>query len=42
LPDAVKIVESEGVTDAAKSLETLGYKINWHGINAEKAEVAKH
>jgi len=41
LPDAIRIVESEGVADAAKSLETLGYKINWHGINAEKAEVAK-
>jgi predicted nuclease of restriction endonuclease-like RecB superfamily len=40
-PDAVRIVESEGVADATKSLETLGYKINWHGINAEKAEVAK-
>jgi len=41
LPDAIRIVESEGVADATKSLETLGYKINWHGINAEKAEVAK-
>ena len=41
LAEAVKIVESEGVTDTAKSLETLGYKIKWHGINAEKAEVTK-
>jgi predicted nuclease of restriction endonuclease-like RecB superfamily len=41
LPDAIRIVESEGVADATKSLETLGYKINWHGINVEKAEVAK-
>jgi hypothetical protein len=41
LPDAIRIIESEGVPDATKSLETLGYKINWHGINAEKAEVAK-
>jgi hypothetical protein len=41
LPEAMRIIESEGVADATKSLETLGYKINWHGINAEKAEVAK-
>jgi len=41
LPDAIRIIEAEGVADATKSLETLGYKINWHGINAEKAEVAK-
>ncbi|MGA2309878.1 MAG: DUF790 family protein [Candidatus Bathyarchaeia archaeon] len=41
LPDAIRIIESEGVADATKSLEALGYKINWHGINAEEAEVAK-
>ena len=41
LSEAIRIVESEGVADAAKSLEALGYRINWHGINAEKAEVAK-
>lgn len=41
LLDAIRIIESEGVADATKSLEALGYKINWHGINAEKAEVAK-
>jgi predicted nuclease of restriction endonuclease-like RecB superfamily len=41
LLDATRIIESEGVTDATASLETLGYKIVWHGINAEKAEVTK-
>jgi hypothetical protein len=41
LSDAVEIIEKEGVSDAAKSLETFGYKIIWHGINAEKAEVTK-
>ena len=41
LPDALRIVESEGVTDATKSLEALGYRIVWHGIDAEEAEVTK-
>jgi hypothetical protein len=41
LLDAVRIIESEGVADATKSLEILGYKIVWRGINAEKAEVIK-
>jgi hypothetical protein len=41
LSEAIRIVESEGVADATKSLEALGYRINWHGINAEKAEVAR-
>ena len=41
LSDAIRLIETEGVSDAAKSLETFGYKIIWHGINAEKAEVTK-
>jgi predicted nuclease of restriction endonuclease-like RecB superfamily len=41
LSDAIRIIETEGVSDATKSLETFGYKIIWHGINAEKAEVTK-
>jgi predicted trehalose synthase len=41
LPAAIKIIETEGVADATKSLETLGYKIIWHGINAEKADITK-
>jgi hypothetical protein len=41
LLNAIRIIESEGVADVTKSLETLGYKIVWRGINAEKAEVVK-
>lgn len=41
LPEAIRIIESEGVIDAAKSLEILGYKIVWHGINIERTEVTK-
>jgi predicted nuclease of restriction endonuclease-like RecB superfamily len=41
LTDAVRLIETEGVSDATKTLETFGYKIVWHGINAEKAEVTK-
>jgi len=38
---AVKIVETEGLEDAYGTIETLGYKIFWHGISTEKAEVIK-
>jgi len=41
LSDAIRIIETEGVSDAAKSLETFGYRIIWHGINYEEAEVTK-
>ena len=41
LSDAIRIIETEGVSDVTKSLETFGYKIIWHGINPEKAEVTK-
>jgi predicted nuclease of restriction endonuclease-like RecB superfamily len=41
LSEAIGIIEKEGVSDAAKFLETFGYKIIWHGISAEKAEVTK-
>jgi hypothetical protein len=41
LIEALRLVESEGVIDANKSLETLGYRIVWHGINAEEAEIVK-
>ena len=40
LPEAAKITESEGV-DMTSAIEALGYKIVWHGINTEKAEVVK-
>jgi hypothetical protein len=41
LTEALRIFEGEGVTDATSGLENLGYRILWHGINAEKAEVIK-
>lgn len=37
----LRTIEAEGVGDATSILETLGYKVVWHGINVEKAEVAK-
>ena len=40
LTEAAKIAESEQV-DLTSAIETLGFKIVWHGINAEKAEVIK-
>lgn len=41
LSEAAETIESEGVEDATGVLEALGYKINWHGISAEQAEVVK-
>ncbi len=41
LLEAVKIAETEGVDDATSAMEALGYKIVWHGINSEQAEVIK-
>jgi predicted nuclease of restriction endonuclease-like RecB superfamily len=40
LSEAARITEKEGV-DITSAVEALGYKIVWHGINAEKAEVVK-
>ena len=40
LTEAVKIAEKEDV-DLTAAIETLGYRIVWHGINTEKAEVIK-
>jgi predicted nuclease of restriction endonuclease-like RecB superfamily len=39
--EAVRIAGAEGVEDATNALDALGYKIVWHGINVEKAEVRK-
>jgi hypothetical protein len=39
--EAVRAIETEGVKDATNALEALGYKVVWHGINSEKAEVVK-
>ena len=41
LAGAVSTIEAEGVKDATSILEALGYKVVWHGINSEKAEVIK-
>jgi hypothetical protein len=41
LPDAVRTIESEGVEDTTGALEILGYRVIWHGINSEEAEVVK-
>jgi hypothetical protein len=41
LSKAARIIETEGVQDATSALESLGYKVVWHGINVEKAEVTK-
>jgi predicted nuclease of restriction endonuclease-like RecB superfamily len=41
LSESIKIVETEGVEDAASAMEALGYRILWHGISTERAEVIK-
>jgi predicted nuclease of restriction endonuclease-like RecB superfamily len=40
LSQAVKIAQAERV-DVTSAMRTLGYKIIWHGINAENAEIVK-
>jgi predicted nuclease of restriction endonuclease-like RecB superfamily len=40
LTEAAKIAEKEGVAITG-IIDALGYKIAWHGINIEKAEVVK-
>ena len=40
LIDAIEIAQKEGI-DLTSAIETLGYKVVWHGINAEKAEIVK-
>jgi len=40
LIDAMGIAQKEGI-DLTSAIETLGYKVVWHGINAEKAEIIK-
>jgi hypothetical protein len=41
LTEATRLIEAEGVSDASCVLTQLGYKIIWHGINSEQAEVSK-
>ncbi len=42
LSEVTKVIETEGVSDASCVLTQMGYKIAWHGINSEKAEVCKN
>jgi hypothetical protein len=39
LNQATKLIEAEGLNDASYVLTNLGYKIVWHGINSEQAEI---
>ena len=41
LSEATRIIEAEGISDASCALTQLGYRITWHGINSEQAEVSK-
>jgi len=41
LSEAIRTIEEGGAKDAVSVLKTLGYKVIWHGINSEKAEVVK-
>ena len=39
LSHATQVIEAEGISDASCALNYLGYKITWHGINSEQAEI---
>ncbi len=39
LSQATQIIEAEGISDASCALNYFGYKITWHGINSEQAEI---
>jgi hypothetical protein len=39
--EAISTIEEEGAEDATGILKMLGYKVVWHGISSEKAEVVK-
>jgi hypothetical protein len=41
LEEATKIIETEEITDTTTVLQNLGYKITWHGISPEKAEITR-
>ncbi len=41
LTEATKIAQTEQV-DLTSAIQALGYKIIWHGINAENAEIVKN
>jgi len=39
LSQATTLIETEGITDITNILNHLNYKIKWHGINSEQAEI---
>ncbi len=39
LSQATQVIEAEGISDASCALNYFGYKIKWHGINSEQAEI---
>jgi predicted nuclease of restriction endonuclease-like RecB superfamily len=39
LSQVTTIIETEGVNDITNILQCLAYKIKWHGINSEQAEI---
>jgi uncharacterized protein len=41
LNEAAKIIEQEGIEDSVNVLTALNYRIKWHGINSDQAEVLK-
>jgi len=41
LLQVVETIRAEGVEDTTSTVEALGYKIAWHGISPERAEVFK-
>ena len=41
LPEATTIIEDLGTADTVTILNLLGFKITWHGIDPEQAEVSK-
>ncbi len=41
LLEAIKIIESQGITDATNVLALLNYKIIWQGIDSQQAQIIK-
>lgn len=41
LPEAIRLIEAEGGTDATWILNAIGSRVTWHGISVEQAEISK-
>ena len=41
LLEAIQLIESQGVTDTTNVLTMLNYKIIWHGISTQQAQIIK-